>query len=124
MAERAALHRDLKILATFIRLYCLHRHPDEVRHLVHLPARGPEEARQLRAVLGGPLVLCPACARLVAHAFYKRSHCPLDPKPACKHCPAHCYHPDYRAQIREVMKFSGRYVVMHGRVDLLFHLLF
>jgi hypothetical protein len=48
----------------------------------------------------------------------------MHPKPACKHCPAHCYHPTYRARIREVMKFSGRKMLLGGRLDYLFHLLF
>ena len=54
----------------------------------------------------------------------KRSRCPLDPKPACKHCPVHCYHPTYRQNIREVMRYSGRRLVLSGRLDMLYHLLF
>jgi hypothetical protein len=48
----------------------------------------------------------------------------MDPKPACKHCPQHCYAPRYRDEIREVMRYSGRKLVMSGRVDYLVHLLF
>jgi hypothetical protein len=48
----------------------------------------------------------------------------MDPKPACKHCPSHCYHPDYRKRIREVMRYSGRNMVLGGRLDYLYHLLF
>jgi hypothetical protein len=48
----------------------------------------------------------------------------MDPKPMCKHCPSHCYRPSYRARIREVMKFSGRKMVLSGRLDFLLHLLF
>ena len=66
--------------------------------------------------------LCPACRKLLAHAFVQRSHCPLDPKPACKKCPTHCYAPKYRAQIREVMKYSGRRLGLRGRLDYLFGL--
>jgi hypothetical protein len=48
----------------------------------------------------------------------------MNPKPMCKHCPNHCYHPTYRAKIREVMQFSGRKLLLGGRVDYLLHLLF
>ncbi len=72
----------------------------------------------------GKLTLCADCTRLLAHALVKRSHCPLDPKPACKHCPQHCYHPKYRAAIREVMRYSGRRLVLSGRLDYFIHLLF
>jgi hypothetical protein len=119
MPQRSKLQRDLETLATFIRVYCLHHHGQEVKHVVRYDdgAGSPDDSGQWT-------VLCPACAKLLAHALYKRTHCPLHPKPACKHCPSHCYHPSYRAQIREVMKFSGRHLVTHGRWDLLLHLLF
>jgi hypothetical protein len=39
----------------------------------------------------------------------------------CKKCPAHCYAPGYRERIREVMRFSGQYLVKHGRLDLIVH---
>ena len=112
------LRRDLKILARFIGIYCDSRHADRDKSPVQL------ETHDLQAIIGRPLSLCPSCARLLAHAFYKRSNCPLAPKPACKHCPDHCYHPTYRARIREVMKFSGRKLVLSGRLDYLLHLLF
>jgi hypothetical protein len=64
---------------------------------------------------GRPLRLCRACARLAAHAFMKRLYCPYEPKPSCKKCPTHCYAPAYRAQIREVMRCSGRRLVLTGR---------
>lgn len=118
MPQRSKLERDLETLATFIRLYCLHHHGQEVKHVVRYGGASPAD------VDGQWTVLCPGCARLLAHALYKRSHCPLHPKPACKRCPSHCYHPEYRRQIREVMKFSGRHLVTHGRWDLLLHLMF
>ena len=77
----------------------------------------------MTAIHGKPLHLCAACTKLLSHSFVKRRSCPLDPKPACKRCPTHCYAPFYRAQIREVMKVSGRKFVLRGRLDYLLHLL-
>jgi hypothetical protein len=34
------------------------------------------------------------------------------------------YHPQYWQRIREVMKYSGRKLVLSGRLDYLYHLLF
>ena len=76
------------------------------------------------AIARKPVVLCEECTKLLVHAFTKRTHCPMHPKPACKHCPSHCYHPTYRAKIRQVMKFSGKKMLLGGRLDYLFHLLF
>jgi hypothetical protein len=112
------VHRDLKTLAAFIELYCVHNHANETRHVVSL------RTHDVKRIAGRNIELCPQCTRLLTHAFVKRSHCPMNPKPACKHCPAHCYHPRYRAAIAEVMRFSGRRMVMGGRLDYLVHLLF
>jgi hypothetical protein len=110
--------RDLRILASFIRIYCKHQHADAVKAPADLKTHDVEE------ICGEKLWLCPDCQKLLAHAFYKRSHCPMDPKPQCKDCPSHCYNPLYRQQIREVMMFSGRKLLLSGRFDYLLHLFF
>jgi hypothetical protein len=112
------LERDLRTLVRFIEVYCKRRHKDEPKVGVKL------KTHDVEAIRGRPVALCHACTKLLTHAFVKRSHCPFDPKPACKHCPEHCYHPDYRARIREVMKYSGIRLVLTGRLDYLYHLLF
>ena len=112
------LTRDLRTLALFIRVYCHGRHGDVPRAPTEL------KTHDVEAIAGRPVDLCGDCRRLLAHAFVKRAHCPMETKPQCKHCPVHCYHPTYRAQIREAMKYSGRKMVLSGRLDYLLHLLF
>lgn len=112
------LQRDLKTLATFIAIYCKHQHADAEKSLVTMPQQ------DVTAIAGREVHLCGECRKLLLHAFTKRSHCPMDPKPMCKHCPSHCYAPVYRAKIQEVMRFSGRKMVLGGRLDYLLHLLF
>jgi hypothetical protein len=112
------LRRDLKTLALFISIYCCYRHQGEPRAVATL------RTHDVSDIAGRDIELCSQCQKLLAHAFVKRSHCPMNPKPQCKHCPSHCYHPTYRAQIREVMRFSGRKMLLAGRLDYLFHLLF
>jgi hypothetical protein len=116
--DSSELGKDLRTLALFIELYCRYRHSGKPRDEVSL------KTHDVSAIAGKSIVLCPECTKLLLHAFVKRSHCPMGPKPMCKHCPNHCYHPTYRAQIREVMKFSGRKMLLAGRLDYLFHLLF
>ncbi|HEX2973999.1 MAG TPA: nitrous oxide-stimulated promoter family protein [Tepidisphaeraceae bacterium] len=118
MPRSSKLHRDLKTLALFIRIYCESRHPTAPKSPVQL------RTHDVPAIIGRPLDLCPDCAKLLMHAFVKRTRCPMNPKPACKRCPSHCYHPTYRAQIRQVMRYSGRRLLLSGRLDYLFHLLF
>lgn len=118
MARQDDVQRDLRTLARFIAVYCQNKHAEEPKAPVEL------KTHDVAAIAGDPLSLCSECTKLLAHAFVKRSRCPMDPKPACKHCPQHCYHPAYRERIRDVMKYSGRKLVLSGRLDYLFHLLF
>jgi hypothetical protein len=117
-ASPQSLDRDLRTLALFIQLYCRYQHAKSHKQVVSIPTH------DVTAIAGKPIVVCPECAKLLTHAFVKRSCCPMDPKPMCKHCPNHCYHPKYRQQIREVMKYSGKAMLLRGRLDYLFHLLF
>lgn len=112
------LKRDLRVLARFIAIYCTYKHRAEPK----LPAA--LKSFNVAGIAGRELRLCEDCRKLLAHAFRKRSACPMDPKPACRHCPEHCYHPTYRRQIREVMKYSGWRLLVSGRLDYLFRLLF
>lgn len=118
IATDRKLRRDLRTLACFIDIYCRGRHGDA--------ERGPVRLRNIdvEPLHGGPLRLCRACARLAAHAFMKRLYCPYEPKPSCKKCPTPCYAPEYRARIREVMRYSGRRLVLAGRLHYLWRLWF
>jgi hypothetical protein len=108
---------DLKVLVRFVELYCSSRHRGTARTFEELP---PEMA----VVFRKPPVLCPECAELVCHGIQKRIKCPLDPKPSCKKCSIHCYSSEYRARVREIMAFSGRRMILRGRLDYLWHYFF
>ncbi len=109
--------QDLKILALFTSTWCRRRHQEPRAPLQ--PAAPELEALGLHRY-----PLCPACRDFLAYAFARRRHCPLDPKPTCKHCPVHCYRAGHRQQVREIMRFSGRHLLLRGRLDLLWHYLF
>jgi hypothetical protein len=110
------LRKDLRTLALFIRIYCHARHQGQ--SIVAL------KGLNLQEITGKPVDLCPDCAMLLHHALIKRMHCPRDPKPSCKNCPSHCYASEYRMKIREVMRFSGKRLILSGRLDYIIHLLF
>lgn len=112
------LERDLRTLVRFVAVYCRKRHGGVAKSYPRL------KAFDVSALAHEEVELCSDCIELLTHALTKRAVCPMYPKPACKHCPSHCYHPKYRKQIREVMKFSGRHILLTGRLDYLFHLLF
>lgn len=113
----AAQLADLKILARFIELFCHAKHDRKMSGEVSAPEI-VQTAKKRR------LVLCKECAALLEHGMTKRANCPLIPKPACKNCHIHCYSPEYRQRIREIMAYSGRKMVLRGRLDYLWHYYF
>ena len=111
--------KDIKILGNFISIFCRENHQTEVKSTF------PIKDDRLRGILGNKdLILCPDCQKLLSHGITKLLLCPYDPKPMCKKCATHCYAPGYREKIREVMRFSGLYLVKHGRLDLIIHYFF
>ena len=52
--------------------------------------------------------LCPECAALDAYARQRSDRCPfMETKTFCSNCKVHCYKPEMREKIRDVMRFSG-----------------
>lgn len=109
--------KDVKVLALFTAVWCRARH-DEAKTPLLLDEPG------LRGLGLERFRLCGECRELLDYAFARRLGCPLDPKPACKHCHLHCYRPGHREQVREIMRFSGRRLILRGRLDLLWHYFF
>ena len=111
--------RDIKVLSDFISIFCRENHRVEDKDI--FPIR---DARLLQVLGDKKLVLCQDCGKLLNHGIAKLIMCPYNPKPMCKKCPTYCYASGYRERIRKVMRFSGQYLIKHGRLDLIFHYYF
>lgn len=52
--------------------------------------------------------LCSECAALDAYAQKRIARCPfMETKTFCSQCRIHCYAPDMREKVREVMRYAG-----------------
>lgn len=72
----------------------------------------------------GGKTLCPNCAALEAYAQSRSDRCPfMETKTFCSNCRTHCYRPDMRKKIREVMRFSGPRMIFHHPVMAVRHLI-
>jgi hypothetical protein len=109
--------KDLRVLACFIECWCGAQHDPATRAGIASDAALPDLARH-------NVRLCQECRELLDYAIARRIACPLEPKPACKDCPIHCYKPGRRAEIQQIMRFSGRHLILRGRLDLLWHYFF
>lgn len=68
--------------------------------------------------------LCSDCAELTRYAHKRLSRCAYqEQKTSCSKCPTHCYKPDMRSRIKDVMRYSGKRMLLHAPLDTLRHLL-
>ena len=68
--------------------------------------------------------LCPECRELNDYARTRSDRCPfMETKTFCSNCRVHCYKPDMRERIREVMRFSGPRMIFHHPVMALRHVI-
>ena len=81
--------REKQMVTEMIRLYCRKKH--------------------------GGRELCHDCAALEEYARQRSDKCPfMAEKTFCSNCRVHCYKPEMREKIREVMRFSGpRMIFIH-----------
>ena len=105
--------KDIKLLGKFVEVYCDGKH----REAEHASIDLPEDL--------GTRTLCPDCAAFLQYAITRRLKCPLEAeKPTCKHCRTHCYAKAQLAKVKEIMAYSGRTLMLRGRLDYIWHYFF
>ena len=68
--------------------------------------------------------LCEDCARLEEYARIRSDKCPfMETKTFCSNCKVHCYQPQMREQIRQVMRYSGPRMLFHHPIMAVSHLI-
>lgn len=91
--------REKRTVALMIRLYCRKKH-------------------------GTKKNLCLECEALSQYAMQRSDKCPfMETKTFCSNCRVHCYKPEMREKIREVMRFSGPRMILHHPVMAVRHVI-
>lgn len=68
--------------------------------------------------------LCSECQKLSDYAMARLTHCKFgENKPTCGKCPVHCYKPEMRQRIIEVMRYSGPKMLFSHPLAALRHLI-
>lgn len=68
--------------------------------------------------------LCQHCRELIDYAHARLDRCPFgEQKKACSACTIHCYKPDRREQIRNVMRFAGPRMLFYHPIKAIRHLI-
>jgi hypothetical protein len=105
---------DISTLMRFVEIYCREKHNGGRNQFTF-------KSFDIKLIRKKNLMLCPECTKLLRYGLTMRLRCPYDPKPMCKKCTTQCYKGEYKSKIREIMKFSGIYLVKHGRFDMVYH---
>ena len=94
------MQREKKTIAAMIEIYCRHYHnPDDNK-------------------------LCPECTDLLEYANKRLDKCPFGPdKGPCSKCQVHCYKPELRDRVREVMRFAGPKMITKHPILAMDHLI-
>jgi hypothetical protein len=93
--------RDVRLLGDFTAIYCHGRHRGN--RVAPLVSPGADMGVYGRRVP----VVCDECAELLRYGEQRRVRCPKDPKPFCSNCETHCYRPEMRERMRDVMRYAG-----------------
>lgn len=73
---------------------------------------------------GTKKTLCSDCEALLQYAMQRSDKCPfMENKTFCSNCRVHCYKPEMREKIREVMRFSGPRMIFHHPVMAVRHVI-
>lgn len=85
-----------------------------VRHMIELWCRHQHGGRKL----------CEECSELCEYSLARLEKCRFgDNKTKCHKCSVHCYKPEMRERIREVMRYSGPRMLLHHPVEAMIFLI-
>ena len=98
MAGFSRIEREKKTVSLMVNIYCRAKHkPNDVP--------------------------CPDCRALLSYAEKRLMRCPFQQeKPPCNKCPVHCYSPEKRIAIQEIMRFAGPKMLWRHPVLAILHL--
>lgn len=67
--------------------------------------------------------LCQNCSDLLEYSVKRLDKCSFgEQKTSCKKCTVHCYKPDMREKIRNVMRYSGPRMFFYSPLEAIRHL--
>lgn len=95
---KTRMAREDKTIGVMIGMYCKHLH--------------------------GSGNLCEDCAKIQDYALKRLELCPYqEGKTTCAQCPIHCYKPDMRQKIRDIMRYSGPRMILKHPFLAIMHLI-
>jgi hypothetical protein len=102
------MRRERKTIEAMFAIYCRDQHAASPHHPSVLP--------------GGQL--CADCQEVQNYAVERLDRCPFqENKPTCANCAVHCYKPEMRQRVRQVMRYAGPRMLLRHPVLAVRHML-
>jgi len=90
------------------------REKTTITHMIEIYCRQKHHSKEL----------CESCQELLHYAYKRLSHCRFgEQKTTCSKCPIHCYKPDMRTKVKDVMRYSGPRMLLYHPVSALRHMI-
>jgi hypothetical protein len=105
MSQYRWLQREKLTITMMIRLYCRHHHPDDYKQ-----NHNHNDC-------------CDDCRSLIEYCWKRSDNCRSKPKLVCAKCRIHCYQPEMRRKIKQVMRYAGPRMLLYHPVLAVKHLL-
>lgn len=110
------IEKEKKIVALMIGLYCKKKHVQSLSGL-------ETDNSNLKIHIHNSNSLCPECKALLRYAEARLDHCRFgEQKRACRYCSVHCFKPDMRERMRQMMRFSGPRMIFYAPLVAIRHL--
>lgn len=100
-------NKEKKLIPIMIKKYCKGKHKEERK----------EQGIKSNAV-------CDSCRLLTEYALFRLEKCPFKVnKKFCSFCKVHCYTPEMRTKIKEVMKYAGPRMLLSHPIFSISHVI-
>ena len=91
------MEREKKTIVAMFQIYCRHHHATKGE-------------------------LCAQCTELHDYAMGRLDRCPFGvDKPTCANCHIHCYKPEMRDRVRQVMRYAGPRMLLRHPILAILH---
>ena len=88
-----SFERDAQTLRAMTQMYCKSHHGTN--------------SKRTDGKKNSDTALCERCSAVLSYSLERTAKCPHEHKGNCKDCSIHCYKPDMRAAIKEIMSYAG-----------------
>lgn len=93
--------KDVKILLSFIELYCKDKHEVDKNKQELVLNYKDENLEKIS------YILCPECRENFLYSYQRLQLCPHEEKPRCRHCKKPCYEKSKWKILASIMRYSG-----------------